>query len=396
MSDLKILVQRFLDVCAGEENTRRRALMAEVERGELGPRIPSYFSVPFDWSIIRIHLWQALLQREINIPAVLAAREDYPVDLAEQVIAFQLHQRIFYIEQMPGDWPIEPTISTNLNLLWLNGDPGLNPIWTHVHCDLTTGDFRLEPFIRTPEDMQRFTPHPFRFDPALHERRVHLFRTLVGEGIAIQDDLEGHGYLNRLGSPFQELCRMHGTLETLMDMHAEPDAVHDMMALLTERAIARCDEMNAALGRRAFAPMIGGDEVNCDLFPPAYYDAFILPHERQCAAHGKNHYYHSCGNLTPIFDRIVALPNVKRIHVSPWSNLDVAVQTVGRKAILQKIVDTQKDILHQDDAAMRAQLNDFRTALTGVVGEVACHCETIGDFERSKAFIERARRILVR
>ena len=396
MCDLLPLVRRFLDVYNGEENTRRRNMMNAVDHGEKTERIPAYFSVPFDWSIIRVNLWKELLQRDIEIPAVLAATGDYPAAIAESVIEFQLLQRIFYIEQMPGDRPISNDITTNFNLLWLNGDAAINPIWTDIHRDIATGDFHLAPFIHTVSDMEKYILHPFHFDHALHERRLALFQEMTDGMISIHDDLEGRGYLNQIGSPFQELCRMHGTLDTLMDMRLDPPAIHAMMADLTDKSIERCDEMNAALGKNEYSPVIGGDEINCDMFSPDDYDEFILPYETKCAGLGHELYYHSCGNLTPIFDRIAGLPNIHRIHVSPWSDLVRAASVVGEKIVLQKIVDTQKDIMQRNDDDMRMLLGFIRTAFANSVAEVACHCETFADFELSKRFIETAHEVLVR
>ena len=58
--------------------------------------------------------------------------------------------------------------------------------------------------------------------------------------------------------------------------------------------------------------------------------------------------------------------------------------------MLQKCADTQRDILQATESDMRAQVDAIRAASAGAHVEVACHCETFGDFEKSKRYIEMA------
>ena len=394
------LLERFLALCNGPENGRRRAMMRAVNNRTVTDRIPVYFSVPFEWSILRINLWKQLLRTDIDIPRVLAAGGEYPTDLARQVIAFQLKQRIFFIESMPGDMPIDPAISTNFNLLWL-GDPcSINPLWTRdrMRFDLQTGDFHLTPFITPRAVPGAIVVQPYRVDMRLHRRRVALFKELTNGALVIHDDYLGRGMLNNFRAPFQELCHLCEPLEVLVAMRENPSFIHAMMSFLSDRVAARRDEVSRATDG-AFVPEIavGGDEVNCQLFSENDYVEYILPYERRGAAIGPAHYYHSCGNLTPIFKHIVTLPNIHKIHVSPWSNLSVAVATIGSQAVIQKMVDTQRDIMRNTTAGIQDMLVDIRKTVTdATIIEVGCNCETFNDFERSKYFIQMGTELLRR
>ena len=126
---LKETLRHFFEVYNGPENQRRLDLISRHNKLEITEKIPVYFSVPFDWSIMRMSLWMELLNLPLDLEAVMSATGEYPRELAEQVIIFQLKQRIFYIEQMPGDWPVYPSVSTNFNLLWIRNKDKRNPIW---------------------------------------------------------------------------------------------------------------------------------------------------------------------------------------------------------------------------------------------------------------------------
>ncbi len=395
--NLRDSLARFHDVCGGEENTRRRRLMETHAKRQPCGTTPVYFSVPFDWSIIRLNLWMGLLDFPLDVMAIMRATEEYPRELAEQVIAFQLEQRIFYIERMPGDMPISPAISTNFNILWLENHNKLNALWDKIQYDLTTGDFHLEPFLEKEEDLGNLALKEYHFDHETSRRRVNLFSELTGGGFDIQDDIMGFGYLHKLGSPFEEACRCRGMINVLMDMKDNPAFLHRLMSTLTAMSIRRAEEMNALSGTKRFAPSIGGDDVNCQMFSPDDYHEFIFPYELECSALGSNYYYHSCGCLTPIYKQIAELRNLSKVHISPWSDIRAAVDAFhGKHVTLQKLMDTQRDILNKSDAEMVAQIDEINTALGPTVAEVACHCETADALEKSARFVTLAQERMAR
>jgi hypothetical protein len=394
---LKDTLKHFFEVYHGRENQRRIDLITKHNNHEITEKIPVYFSVPFDWSIARMNLWMQLLNLPLDIEAIMSATGEYPVALAEQVIIFQLKQRIFYIEQMPGDWPVSPSVSTNFNLLWIMNKDRMNPIWNEIDYNLNSGDFHLEPFINSEADFDRIAIQPYHFDPELHRKRLAIFSELTEGNFTIQDDNLGFGYLSRPGSPFEETCRVRGMINVLMDMRENPAFVHRMMAYFTNLSIKRAEEMNDKTGKDCFMPSIGGDDVNCQMFSSDDYTEFIYPYEMQCSKYGTNYYYHSCGRLTPVYKLIANLQNLAKVHVSPWSDLQTAVDVFkDRKVIIQKLMDTQKDILNRNTGEMLEHIRNIKVAINASVAEVACHCETVGSLEKSKEFVRMAGELLTR
>jgi hypothetical protein len=64
---LRDTILHFEGVYESKENKRRIALMDEHNKLMLTDKIPVYFSIPFDWSIIRINLWMKLLKHQLDI-----------------------------------------------------------------------------------------------------------------------------------------------------------------------------------------------------------------------------------------------------------------------------------------------------------------------------------------
>ncbi|MFZ2653468.1 MAG: uroporphyrinogen decarboxylase family protein [Victivallales bacterium] len=393
---IKDIVEHFLEVCDSAENRRRTDLMAEHNDLIATEKIPVYFSVPFDWSILRLNLWMKLLKVQLDLEKIMSVTGEYPHKLAEKVIIFQLKQRMFYIEQMPGDLPVTPEITTNFNLLWIRNQNNLNPIWDKVEYNLDTGDFHLEPFINSEGDFDKLKIHSYHFEPEVHEKRINLFTELTGGKLKIQDDNIGFGFLNRIGSPFEEACRTRGMINVLMDMKLNPALLHRTMSFFVKSSIEKSEEMNKTSGRNCFTPSIGGDDINCQMFSPEDYKEFIYPYELECSKYGKKYYYHSCGCLTPIYRDLASLQNLHKIHVSPWSDMGTAVEVFGRKVVIQKLMDTQKDIVNKNTDEMISQIENMKSLVGSSVVEVACHCETFDDFEKSKEFIKLAGERLTR
>jgi hypothetical protein len=163
-----------------------------------------------------------------------------------------------------------------------------------------------------------------------------------------------------IGSVFGTASRLRGDAEILMDFRLCPDEVHGLMRFLTDAArdynTAReaflkndsWSQMNAgrgdspqyvfastaALGGRAMY-LAGEDHISNDMFSEDDYLEFIFPYQKELSESFSDWYVHSCGNLTPIFKHISKLSNLNRVHVSPWSKLEAAVEALGNSVILE-------------------------------------------------------------
>ena len=66
-NELKDILKHFFEVYQGQENQRRIALISKHNKLEITDKIPVYFSVPFDWSIMRMNLWMELLNLPLDL-----------------------------------------------------------------------------------------------------------------------------------------------------------------------------------------------------------------------------------------------------------------------------------------------------------------------------------------
>jgi uroporphyrinogen-III decarboxylase len=90
------------------------------------------------------------------------------------------------------------------------------------------------------------------------------------------------------------------------------------------------------------------------------YREFILPYEMELARfHGGVTYWHSCGNTTVFVEDIHELPGLEMFHVSPWSDLQHAVEVMGGKIALDVNLDPMEDVLQCEAEQMERRLRDI-------------------------------------
>jgi hypothetical protein len=70
---------------------------------------------------------------------------------------------------------------------------------------------------------------------------------------------------------------------------------------------------------------------------PAMYEEFVQPYHARLAAVVSEHrvYYHGCENLTAKIPIIRRLPNLRRFHISAWTDLEAAARQLGRDFVLE-------------------------------------------------------------
>lgn len=160
--------------------------------------------------------------------------------------------------------------------------------------------------------------------------------------------------------PFSIAWALRGLQSCCIDMYRNPDFFHKLMAFAVESRIRWEKERRRYLGRDMRRVQLDNDEVDGDIISRQHYEKFIFPYEKKISEFYGNgiFYFHSCGNLTRLYDTIARLPGLRRIEISPVSDLELAVQTFApRKIILHKRLDPQKDV-YVESSEMRRRLRN--------------------------------------
>lgn len=273
---------------------------------------------------------------------------------AQAVIERQLQSQIDFFDKVESDVPVATQIFSNMGLSWLYTQ---NPVGETCEVLPDTGAFIHLPVLKESCEEWTMLPDPvFQVDEALHNRRMEVFSELTNGGFPILDDL----IPLPIGSVFGTASRLRGDSDVLMDFLECPDDVHALMRFLTDAArkyntahaaFMKNDPWSqvksyrgdylvyvftsiAAMGGRQMY-MAGEDHVSNDMFSEEHYLEFIFPYQKELLQAFPEWYVHSCGNLTPLFKHIAKLPNLNRVHVSPWSDLEAAVDALGNSVVLE-------------------------------------------------------------
>lgn len=378
--NLRSLIREVKSLANSEENQRRQ----EVQR-RLGEK-RAVFPTPFNaWAVtdsypLVILDWQNRLGKRVDAEYIARQTGELTPEYAAEIIEFQLLQKIFKFRHIPEDIPLSTAIHSNLGLCWMYRTGVLGETYL---IEESTGAFVPQPIIKSEADLDRLNIPKYEYDRDLHNRRVSIFQDILEGAFPVVDDNLPSG----IGAPFSTANNLRGVLEILEDMVERPLLVHRLMDFIAQSTLEYNRQKRDALGGIRMATF-GCDEVSCDMLSPAAYEEFILPYELRVAEETDSIYYHSCGNLTPLFRKIVTIPHIQRVHVSPWSRLSVAIEECAGKVVLEKHLHPSVDLDALSPQEIRAQVKEVTDLGVNYALEMVVHTNTPGGRLYREVFYE--------
>lgn len=387
------LVHQVLEACADPRYTRLKTLWTRHNRLEPTEKTPvSVF----------LHRGYTETWKELIPPEQLVSR-----DPLERNIELQLRQKLFRHRHIPDDDVLLPTI-------WLEsvrpvenaaasagqlGNSGYSPGWGGRRLwgldlrlpkpDDPGGAYGFEPAIKDEADLAKLRYPRYEEDEAATKALVERARELVDDRLPVKlatDELRG--------TPAEHLIDFLGHEGFLYAFVDKPTLVHKLMDFLTEgfiryqreREACGAVDAEASWQFRVHYEELGPDEPPNKLsscwsyitaqaagsISPAMYAEFIHPYNvRLATLYGPfRDYYHGCEDLTKKIDIIRTLPGLRRFHVSPWTNLAVAVEKLGNEVVLEAHVNPGKTLMVDDPAEMRKDLQRIVDTTQGVAVDI--------------------------
>jgi len=237
------------------------------------------------------------------------------------------------------------------------------------------GAYIVEPVVTSEEDLAKLRPPRYAADQeATRARRDRVVELVDGRlPVKVTSD-------EMRESPSEWMVAFMGIEAVLYGLIDRPDFIHRVMHFVTEAAIAYHSEREAAgvvdpeetWGFRThyeeFPPGTDTSRLECawayisaqSLCPisPAMFEEFLQPYHARLAetrGHGRV-YYHGCEDLTAKIPIIRRLPNLRRFHVSAWTDLEEAVRQLGTDFVLEVCVHTPDTLAVHTPEQMRAAL----------------------------------------
>jgi len=357
---IRALAEEVAEACADPRYARLKSLWTRHNRLEKVEKIPV---------AVFLHRGYTETWKELVPPEELVS-----VDQLERDVELQLRQKLFRHRRIPDDFVLLPTV-------WIEAVRPAAPdrLWgvalPHVSVDDPRGAYTFEPVIREEADLARLRYPSYQWDREATARRIERARDLVGDLLPVKvlsEELRGN-----MGEQLVEFLGWEGFLYGFAE---RPRLVHRLMDFLTE-GFVRYHQDREAQGvvdaEESWWFRIHYEELPPDLPPntlracwiyitaqttggisPAMYEEFIQPYnERLARIFGENRvYYHGCEDLTRKIDVIRRLPNLRRFHVSPWTDLRVAAEKLGDGMVLETHCNPATTTLSLDRGQMRREI----------------------------------------
>ena len=190
--------------------------------------------------------------------------------------------------------------------------------------------------------------------------------------------LRGHGIYY---APWDQIAMLRGAQPILIDIYERPEYLHQIMALFTRGMSAEMDQMEALClydprnlslhcTPGAVTPPTSPDEGHyvckdiwfrtmAQLFSsisPEQHAEFDIQYSAPLAARCAYTYYGCCEPLHDRIDKLLAYPNLRKVGVSPWADVEKSAEALGGRYVLSRKPNPANVALSTDPDIVRDEI----------------------------------------
>jgi len=357
---LRNLAAQVREIATRPEMVKRRARW--VEHNSLRSKEPMMLVFPEG-------AWEELLPDH-----VLAC-----YDGQARAVEWELRRRIYTFQHFKDDsvceaeWVVDGRIT---DTGW-----GLEPI--KVQSSDIRGAVRIQPILNGRDDLRKLRYPDLVYDPVDHNRRLEEMQELFGDLLTIQR--KGIALISfHLWSQY---IYLRGERDCMTDLIDAPEMIQEAMAFFAEgnkRLLQQMIDLNLlslnndntyqSSGGNGYTDMLPAPGFDpgrirpCDMWAsaesqelasvsPRMHRAFALQYEKELLAPFGLTGYGCCEDLSgKLTDILTLLPNIRRISISPFANVDRSAETLQGKAIFSWKPQPAHLVGHFDAAAIRAYI----------------------------------------
>ena len=306
---------------------------------------------------------------------------------------WELRSRIYYHEHLCDDTVIETD--------WIVGKVIRSSGWgleaRHIASPSATGAWAFDPVIREPADLRKL-----RFpEISVDEKATRESLAEAQEVLADILDVRLRGVAHISFHLMNLYTGLRGLAEVMMDMYDRPAMLHDAMAFFEEghrRIIEQYVRLNllslnndrtyhssGGVGYTDELPQAGFDPEHVrprDLWAsaeaqemaqvsPKMHAEFSLAYEKRLLEPFGLNGYGCCEDLTLKLPDVLTIPNLRRVSISPFANVDACAAGLGDRCIFSWKPHPAHLVGRFDEAALRRYIGHTLDVARG------CHLEMI-------------------
>ena len=377
----------------------------------------------------RRELWRRLHSLDPIRPAVYARVFSTWHELPESKLQcedtlFQQHERkmrqALYREWLSDDVVVEPyLVQPSIYVTPEGGDFGVP--YRHIPSPEPGGAKRFDPPIKEPEDIEKLTRPRHIVDEAATARDLDRIRDAVGDIVPVALDRGPYYRVWRADISF-DIAMLRGIEQVMWDMADKPEWLHRLCRFVSESVLQVQDEAEAAgdftlvnhenqavpYAEELPAPAGDGRPVTRDdlwcfvaaqemtLISPKMHDEFILRYQLPIIEKYGLVAYGCCEDLTNKIDMLRKIPNLRRIAVTPVSNVAKCADQIGKDYVASYRPNPSRMVCCGfDPDQVRRDMHADAVALKGCAFDITLKdVQTVeGDGNRLREWVRIAREI---
>ena len=271
-----------------------------------------------------------------------------------------LRQTLYQWNHLPADMVVEAKFYSPLVIhdtgFGISEDSEI--LITDQRSDIVSREFHSQ--IESEKDLEKIKYPVVFHDEEASERNFQFLMEAFGDILPI----EKVGIVHSWFSPWDELIQWWGVQKALMDLALRPALVHQAMERLINAYLSRLQQWkdlnllsmtegnyrvgSGGLGYTDELPQpefnskqvrtidqwgCGAAQIFSDV-SPKMHEEFALQYEKRWMEHFGLNYYGCCDALHNKIDILKKIPNLRKISVSPWANVDKMIEASDGKYVL--------------------------------------------------------------
>lgn len=255
-----------------------------------------------------------------------------------------LKRLIYRHEHHHDDFVIEP----HVNISRVIGDTGWGLEVRHRPSSEATGAWGFDPMIVDPEDLKKLHFPEVIYDEAASQRYFDLAQDIFGDLLHVRQKGNTRADVHLMNL----FCQLRGLEQVMTDMLDRPEWLHEAMSFLEEGVRRRNQQLeegglldlnneddyvcSGGVGYSTELPAEdydGGHVRMKDMWgfaeaqemaqvSPEMHYAFILQYEKRLLGPFGLNTYGCCDDLTDKLEWVFEIPNLRRISISPWADVE--------------------------------------------------------------------------
>lgn len=310
-----------------------------------------------------------------------------------------LRKTIYQWNHMPGDMIVNPYIECPLVIH--STDFGIKEEVDVIKTDEANGiysrHFKIQ--IKEPEDIEKI-----KLPKITHNKEATEYAYK-----AMCDIFEGIIPVKKVGqthiwfTPWDYLIRWWGVQEAMMDLVMRPDMVHDAVEKMVDAWMVEldqfveqnllsldCNNTRIGSGGYGYISTLPGEDYDPDYIKPhnmwgcsnaqifsevspeMHWD-FAIEHDMRWLSRWGHTYYGCCEPLDRKMDLLRKIPNLRKLSVSPWCNINRIIEEVQTDYVMSRKVNPA--IFIENNWSLKQAEKEIREFMDRT--ERKCHVELI-------------------